>query len=177
MTRTRPTNRSKNFFAHWEPEGAPNLEEMKTSRPLAKTLDHSASDIFRFYFAQISPMGGERGWTARQRLTGQICCSCKRSLYPPYSGRESYCSTCRPQTHRIYMHFFLRDGWHIQFSELDLKTVLPRKLTFSTPAKIRHMHDLYGAKRSSRTNRPLITRSKLDVARYGRISPANNTLH
>jgi hypothetical protein len=45
------------------------------------------------------------------------------------------------------MNFFLRDGWNIQFSESDLKTVLPRKLTFSTAAKIRHMHDLYGVEK------------------------------
>jgi hypothetical protein len=40
-------------------------------------------------------------------------------------------------SHRVYMSFFLRDGWHVQFLESDLKTPLPLKLTFSDPEKIR----------------------------------------
>jgi hypothetical protein len=35
------------------------------------------------------------------------------------------------------MSFFLRAGWHVQFLETDLKTPLPRKLTFADPDKIR----------------------------------------
>jgi hypothetical protein len=42
-------------------------------------------------------------------------------------------------SHRVYMSFFLRDGWHIQFLEADAKTVLPRKLTFADPDKIRQL--------------------------------------
>jgi hypothetical protein len=30
----------------------------------------------------------------------------------------------------------LRQGWHCQFLEADLKTPLPRKLTFSDPGRI-----------------------------------------
>lgn len=41
--------------------------------------------------------------------------------------------------HTVYMTFFLRDGWHIQFAEADLKTVLPRKVTFANPEKIREL--------------------------------------
>jgi hypothetical protein len=40
-------------------------------------------------------------------------------------------------SHQVYMYFFLRSGWQIQFLEADLKTPLPRKLTFSDPEKIR----------------------------------------
>jgi hypothetical protein len=34
------------------------------------------------------------------------------------------------------MYFFKRGGWQVQFTEGDLKTPLPRKLTFSDPEKI-----------------------------------------
>jgi hypothetical protein len=39
-------------------------------------------------------------------------------------------------SHQVYMYFFLRSGWQVQFLEPDLKTPLPRKLTFSNPEKI-----------------------------------------
>jgi hypothetical protein len=42
-------------------------------------------------------------------------------------------------SHRVYMTFFLRDGWYVQFCESDLKTPLPRKLTFRDPQKIREL--------------------------------------
>jgi hypothetical protein len=45
----------------------------------------------------------------------------------------------RPQNggvHRVYMYFVLRDGWHCQFLEADLKTPLPKKLFFTDPQKI-----------------------------------------
>lgn len=42
-------------------------------------------------------------------------------------------------THRVYMTFFLRQGWHVQFLEADVKTPLPRKLTFADPDKIREL--------------------------------------
>jgi hypothetical protein len=34
------------------------------------------------------------------------------------------------------MYFMHRDGWYCQFLEADLKTPLPRKLTFEHPQKI-----------------------------------------
>jgi hypothetical protein len=37
---------------------------------------------------------------------------------------------------RVYMVFQDRYGWHCQFLEADLKTPLPRKLTFASPDKI-----------------------------------------
>jgi hypothetical protein len=42
-------------------------------------------------------------------------------------------------SHRVYMTFFYRQGWQVQFLEADLKTALPRKLTFSDPEKIREL--------------------------------------
>ena len=37
------------------------------------------------------------------------------------------------------MSFFFRKGWQVQFLEADLKTPLPRKLTFTDPDKIREL--------------------------------------
>ena len=42
-------------------------------------------------------------------------------------------------THKVYMSFFLRDGWNVQFLEADARTPLPRKLTFKDPEKIREL--------------------------------------
>jgi hypothetical protein len=42
-------------------------------------------------------------------------------------------------SHQIYMYFFLRSGWQVQFLEPDLKTPLPRKFTFADPEKIREL--------------------------------------
>ena len=43
------------------------------------------------------------------------------------------------------MHFMKIDrGWFCQFLEQDLKTSLPRKLTFASPEKIREMYDRFG---------------------------------
>jgi hypothetical protein len=42
-------------------------------------------------------------------------------------------------SHRVYMSFMFRQGWHVQFLEADLKTPLPRRLSFADPDKIREM--------------------------------------
>jgi hypothetical protein len=42
-------------------------------------------------------------------------------------------------SHQVYLYFFLRSGWQVQFLEPDLKTPLPRKLTFADPEKIREL--------------------------------------
>ena len=34
------------------------------------------------------------------------------------------------------MYFMRKDGWHCQFLEADLKTPLPKKLTFEHPKEI-----------------------------------------
>jgi hypothetical protein len=38
--------------------------------------------------------------------------------------------------HRVYIAFMVCRGWHCQFLEADLKTSLPRTLTFAKPDKI-----------------------------------------
>ncbi len=42
-------------------------------------------------------------------------------------------------SHQVYMYFFLRSGWQVQFLEADLKTPLPRKFTFTDSEKIREL--------------------------------------
>jgi len=42
-------------------------------------------------------------------------------------------------SHRIYMTFFFRAGWQVQFLEADLKAPLPRQFTFTDPEKIREL--------------------------------------
>lgn len=37
---------------------------------------------------------------------------------------------------RVYMFFGHRNGWECQFLEADLKTPLPRKITFATSDKV-----------------------------------------
>jgi hypothetical protein len=52
-------------------------------------------------------------------------------------------------SHQVYMYFFKRGGWEVQFLEPDLKTPLPRKLTFTDPQKIRELAKRGGAWRDS----------------------------
>jgi hypothetical protein len=42
-------------------------------------------------------------------------------------------------SHQVYMYFFKRGGWQVQLLEADLKTPLPRKLTFTDPEKIQEL--------------------------------------
>ena len=47
--------------------------------------------------------------------------------------------------HRVYMSFSLGQGWYCQFVETDLKTSLPKKLTFASANKVRELAALGGA--------------------------------
>jgi hypothetical protein len=50
---------------------------------------------------------------------------------------------------RVYMSFFLNGGWYCQFLEDDLKTPLPRKLTFADSEKIIELIRRSGGMRDS----------------------------
>jgi hypothetical protein len=80
-------------------------------------------------------MGGERGSTARMRIAGQICCNCKIFLPAPHTGRETYCAKCAPKR-KVYMQFMLRECWHCEFLEQDLKTSAGKPLTLAAPDKV-----------------------------------------
>jgi hypothetical protein len=101
-------------------------------------------------------MGGERGSTTRQRLAGTICCNCKALLGKPHKPGERYCYRCKLQ--KVYMSFCLRNGWAVQFNELDLKTPIGPIRVFGDPAKIKEIID--------RTSTPLNleTRNMIDHA-------------
>ena len=102
----------------------------------------------------VSPMGGERASTTRMRLSGRICCACKTPLAPDpkHLRGERYCARCAskqsPATHRVYMSFMQSNGWFCQFLEEDLKTPLPRKLTFVSSDKIIELAERAGALRN-----------------------------
>jgi hypothetical protein len=83
-------------------------------------------------------MSGERSSTTLRRLAGKICCSCKSSLPPPHASGEKFCAHCQSPIgcRRDYMYFMLREGWHCQFLEADLKTPLPKKLNLSSSQKV-----------------------------------------
>jgi hypothetical protein len=66
-----------------------------------------------------------------------------RSTIAPYMSRYD-----RP-SHHVYCYFFKRGGWEVQFLEADLKTPLPRKLTFADPEKIRELARRGGSWRDS----------------------------
>lgn len=76
---------------------------------------------------------------------------------------EPMTSARKPSRHRVYLYFMLRNGWHCQFLEPDLKTPLPRKLTFATPDKLLEIYERWGE------SRLLEDRSALEYAiRMGR---------
>jgi hypothetical protein len=53
------------------------------------------------------------------------------------------------------MYFFKRAGWEVQFLEPDLKTPLPRKLTFTDPEKISELAKRGGTWRDSESRQML----------------------
>jgi hypothetical protein len=77
----------------------------------------------------------------RQVRSGKICAVCKRRLPEPHTIGEQLCGQCRAERgrHRVYMSYMLRDGWQCQFLEQDLKTLLPKRLHFSSPEKVREL--------------------------------------
>ena len=72
----------------------------------------------------------QEGQAPHTAAHGQI-----RLLFAYTQGMSRY---DRP-SHQVYMYFFKRGGWQVQFTEADLKTPLPRKLTFTDPEKIREL--------------------------------------
>lgn len=42
----------------------------------------------------------------------------------------------RNDRRHVYLYFQFRQGWQCQFLEADLKTSLPRTVTFTSPAKL-----------------------------------------
>lgn len=91
-------------------------------------------------------MAGGRSSTVRRVRAGKICALCERALPQPALPGEQLCENCRAKSrrHRVYLSFMLRDGWHCQFLEPDLKSVLPRKLHFKSAEKVRELAERGG---------------------------------
>lgn len=69
-----------------------------------------------------------------QRKPGSV--DCFRLLFSYTAAMSRYTKA----NHTVYLHFMSRqNGWHCQFLEADLKTSLPRTLTFASPDKIREL--------------------------------------
>jgi hypothetical protein len=88
------------------------------------------------------------------RLSGRICSARRNPLAPEpkHPQGERYCARCAfkqsSATHRVYMSFMKSNGWFCQFLEEDLKTPLPRKLTFVSSDKIMDLAERAGALRN-----------------------------
>ena len=49
------------------------------------------------------------------------------------------------QGHRVYMSFSLGRGWYCHFLETDLKTPLPKKMTFASANQVRELARSWGS--------------------------------
>ena len=97
-------------------------------------LSHIRPTIWAFCWLEI------KLFTSEVLLQVHGCTNCSE----PFRLRLLFAYTAtmsrydRP-SHQVYMYFFKRGGWQVQFTEADLKTPLPRRLTFSDPEKIREL--------------------------------------
>jgi hypothetical protein len=90
-------------------------------------------------------MGGERGSTARQRMSGKICCWCKQPFdNAPWQGGERACERCKAtmtasKPRRVYLSFQKREEWTVQIMSEDLRGSLGRQRGFATHDKLLEM--------------------------------------
>jgi hypothetical protein len=98
-------------------------------------------DAFRFSFADIKRMGGERGSTTRMRLSGKICCLCRANIDPPYPNKERACSQCAAgrATRKVYMRFEKCHGWRVSFRDPNDESRSFRDFTFADASKIEEL--------------------------------------
>jgi hypothetical protein len=83
----------------------------------------------------VRSYGSVRSWSHFGSIKYGQAVDSSPSVRPILEGMSRY---DRP-SHRVYMSFFFRTGWQIQFLEADLKTPLPRKFTFADAEKIREL--------------------------------------
>jgi hypothetical protein len=94
---------------------------------------------FHSIFAYSSPMGGERVSTTRQRLAGKICAICSNTIdLGMWPGGERRCDKCAG-IRKVYMTYFHRDGWSVQFLEPDLKTPVGRIRQLGSLDKVKEL--------------------------------------
>jgi hypothetical protein len=86
--------------------------------PSVEVLPHSAGEV-----------GSILSTTPELRCMNRLVCGHLRFSFSYTVDVSRY----DKPSHRVYMTFFQRDGWYVQFLESDLKTPLPKKLSFSDP--------------------------------------------
>ncbi|MGI4831272.1 MAG: hypothetical protein ACRYFU_24285 [Janthinobacterium lividum] len=108
--------------------------------PFHPTTCANLLSVVHLLFAYTeAPMGGPRASTVRQIEAGKRCYMCGRQIETPAGHRgERKCEACSPNR-RVYMSFFHRDGWSVQFLEPDLRTPVCRMRNFASPDKIREL--------------------------------------
>ena len=97
------------------------------------------ANSFHNTFAYYSPMGGERGSTARQRISGKICWQCRNLLDPdPNHQGERLCAKCvaaRTPKRKVKMHFYeMPMGLDVCFIENSQQ--LGKRLHYADPTRI-----------------------------------------
>ena len=70
------------FGLAWLTSGALLAQEAKVTPLLSKDLTKIPDKEGLMIAVEYPPMGGERGSTARQRMSVRICCICSNSLLP-----------------------------------------------------------------------------------------------
>ena len=94
-------------------------------------------------FPFSSPM--IRGWAAREHPPpngaglARFAATASPFCPDPDHPGERYCARCeaeRAPRRRVHMNFQLRERWCCSFLEEDLKTTLPRRVSFATPEQM-----------------------------------------
>ena len=93
-------------------------------------------------------MGFDRPFHVLARAQGRACSRCSRFIRGPApNGAPRLCPECAPKPgiHRVYLQFYLRDGWLCHFLDDDMRVLMPRKLRFQDPEKIMTLARIGGA--------------------------------
>ena len=80
--------------------------------------------------------------TGETSVAAILCALPRNKLWITFASSSPYTllmSRYDRPSHRVFMTFFFRKGWQVQFVEADLKTPLPRKVTFADAEKIREL--------------------------------------
>jgi len=120
------------------------------SPPLRTNLDHSLfggkpNRTERWCKGTISSSGRKSGSTVYKLLAVNCAAELVHDRPSGGCGYFRFIFSYTGGVHRVYMSFMLRQGWHCQFLEQDLKTPLPRKLALASQGKLLKLAERGGA--------------------------------